>query len=85
MPVRSVNLKMIVRRNDTTEAVRQRRVLWSTHCFVNEAPGSYQQILLEMRQAEVKQLSLAHSLTLVTHNVSEFARVPGLRTEDWEA
>jgi len=29
--------------------------------------------------------ALAHSLTLVTHNVSEFARVPGLAIEDWEA
>ena len=29
--------------------------------------------------------ALAHSLTLVTHNVSEFARVPGLSIEDWEA
>jgi tRNA(fMet)-specific endonuclease VapC len=29
--------------------------------------------------------ALAHSLTLVTHNTSEFARVPGLTVEDWEA
>lgn len=29
--------------------------------------------------------ALAHSLTLVTHNISEFARVPGLAIEDWEA
>ena len=28
--------------------------------------------------------ALAHSLTLVTHNLSEFARVPGLGIEDWE-
>ena len=28
--------------------------------------------------------ALAHDLTLVTHTVSEFARVPGLRVEDWE-
>lgn len=28
--------------------------------------------------------ALAHGLTLVTHNVGEFARVPGLRIEDWE-
>jgi tRNA(fMet)-specific endonuclease VapC len=26
----------------------------------------------------------AHSATLVTHNVREFARVPELRIEDWE-
>lgn len=29
--------------------------------------------------------ALAHGAILVTHNVSEFSRVPGLLTEDWEA
>ena len=29
--------------------------------------------------------AIAHSLTLVTHNMSEFGRVPGLAVEDWEA
>ena len=28
--------------------------------------------------------AVAHDLTLVTHNVSEFSRVIGLRIEDWE-
>lgn len=28
--------------------------------------------------------ALAHDLTLVTHNVREFSRVPGLRLVDWE-
>jgi tRNA(fMet)-specific endonuclease VapC len=28
--------------------------------------------------------ALAHNLTLVTHNVQEFSRVPGLLLEDWE-
>lgn len=27
----------------------------------------------------------AYDLTLVTHNVAEFCRVPGLRVQDWEA
>lgn len=27
----------------------------------------------------------ARSLTLITHNVSEFARVTGLDVEDWQA
>ncbi|HEX6441465.1 MAG TPA: type II toxin-antitoxin system VapC family toxin [Stellaceae bacterium] len=29
--------------------------------------------------------ALARNLTLVTHNTSEFRRVPGLGIEDWEA
>ena len=29
--------------------------------------------------------AVARDLTLVTHNVREFSRVPGLRFEDWEA
>jgi len=33
---------------------------------------------------EIAAIALAQSLTLVTHNVSEFARVPGLVWEDWE-
>ena len=28
--------------------------------------------------------ALAHDLVLVTHNTQEFARVPGLRLEDWQ-
>lgn len=32
----------------------------------------------------IAAVALAHGLTLVTHNVREFARVPDLRLEDWE-
>lgn len=33
----------------------------------------------------IAAIALANNLTLVTHNSEEFGRVPGLRTEDWEA
>jgi tRNA(fMet)-specific endonuclease VapC len=33
----------------------------------------------------IAAIALAHDLTLVTHNSSEFSRVPNLRTEDWES
>jgi tRNA(fMet)-specific endonuclease VapC len=29
-------------------------------------------------------IALSNNLTLITHNTAEFARVPGLRIEDWE-
>lgn len=32
----------------------------------------------------IAAVALAHSLTLVTHNIREFERVTGLRIEDWE-
>ncbi|MBC8873351.1 MAG: type II toxin-antitoxin system VapC family toxin [Planctomycetes bacterium] len=33
----------------------------------------------------IASIALVRSLTLVTHNVSEFSRVPGLQIEDWQA
>ncbi|MBF0145031.1 MAG: type II toxin-antitoxin system VapC family toxin [Magnetococcales bacterium] len=32
----------------------------------------------------IAAVALAHGVTLVTHNTREFARVPGLRIEDWQ-
>jgi tRNA(fMet)-specific endonuclease VapC len=29
--------------------------------------------------------ALARNMTLITHNIDEFGRVPGLQIEDWEA
>ena len=32
----------------------------------------------------IASIALAHGLTLVTHNTSEFSRIPGLKLEDWQ-
>ena len=34
---------------------------------------------------QIAAIALANGCTLVTHNTSEFARVPGLVIEDWQA
>ena len=33
---------------------------------------------------QIAAIALANNCTLVTHNLAEFRRVPGLRLEDWE-
>jgi len=33
---------------------------------------------------QIAGIALANNLILVTHNISEFSRIMGLRTEDWE-
>lgn len=33
----------------------------------------------------IAAIAVAHGVTLVTHNISEFSRVIGLRLEDWES
>jgi tRNA(fMet)-specific endonuclease VapC len=32
----------------------------------------------------IAAIAIANNLTLVTHNTSEFSRIPGLHVEDWE-
>jgi len=33
---------------------------------------------------QIASIALAHDLILVTHNISEFSRIDGLKYEDWE-
>jgi tRNA(fMet)-specific endonuclease VapC len=33
---------------------------------------------------QIAAIALAQGITLVTHNIAEFSRVPGLTIEDWE-
>jgi tRNA(fMet)-specific endonuclease VapC len=34
---------------------------------------------------QIAAIALAHGCTVVTHNTSEFSRIPGLTLEDWES
>ena len=34
--------------------------------------------------AQIAAIALVHHITLVTHNVREFGRIPNLKIEDWE-
>ena len=60
--------------------------------FDREAAEAYARIRFELertgrpigeRDLLIASIALARGLTVVTHNVSEFGRVPGLKTEDW--
>ena len=35
------------------------------------------------RDLQIASIAVARRLTVVTHNLSEFGRVPGLKVEDW--
>jgi tRNA(fMet)-specific endonuclease VapC len=60
--------------------------------FDHEAAEAYAHTRLDLervgrpigeRDLLIGSIGLARGLTVVTHNVSEFGRVPGLRIEDW--
>ena len=61
--------------------------------FDDSAAQQYGWIRAELQQAGqmigpndlmIASIARSHDLTLVTHNLSEFQRVLGLRLEDWE-
>ncbi len=41
--------------------------------------------LIGERDLQIAAITRAHNVMLITHNTREFARVPGLAFEDWEA
>lgn len=60
--------------------------------FDHEAAEVYAEVRLALervgrpigeRDLLIASIGLARGLTIVTHNVSEFGRVPGLKVEDW--
>lgn len=66
----------------------------TSHDFDDLAVEHYQRIRVAIEASGapigamdylIASIALAHDLILVTHNTREFARVPELRVEDWEA
>ena len=60
--------------------------------FDREAADSYSRVRFDLERAGqpigerdllIASIARSRDLTVVTHNLREFARVPGLRTEDW--
>ena len=60
--------------------------------FDREAAETYARIRLGLERAGrpigerdllIASIALARRLTVVTHNLGEFTRIPGLKTEDW--
>lgn len=39
--------------------------------------------IISERDTQIASIAMANQLTLVTHNVKEFVRVPKLKVEDW--
>jgi len=61
--------------------------------FDDEAANAYANIRADLTakgtiigpyDLQIAAIAIANNLTLVTHNVSEFSRVAGVRIEDWE-
>jgi tRNA(fMet)-specific endonuclease VapC len=60
--------------------------------FDREAAHAYAELRFELerigrpigeRDLQIASIAAARDLTVVTHNTSEFSRVPGSRVEDW--
>ena len=43
-----------------------------------------QSVVIGPNDLKIAAIARAHDLTIVTSNVDEFARVPDLKTENWE-
>ena len=61
--------------------------------FDDDAADVYAEIRAQLERAGtpvgandllIASIARSNDLVLVTHNISEFERIPGLRVEDWE-
>jgi len=81
--------------NPETTLARQQRFLQPFYSYPLDDIAAAQAGLIRAHLAAIGRpigpydlliaaIALANELTLVTHNLSEFQRVPGLQLEDWE-
>jgi tRNA(fMet)-specific endonuclease VapC len=84
-------------KSQTPEATERKQALFlkpfASLSFDDMAAKTYGKIRAELEQVgmpigpldlQIAAIALAHQLTLVTHNIREFSRIPQLRLEDWE-
>ena len=81
------------RRDENLFLLQQFFAAFATLPFDERCEQSYGQLRAELAQKGnligpndllIGATALAHEVTLVTHNLREFRRLPGLRLEDWE-
>lgn len=76
--------------------IRQQQFLEPLHSypFDDESAANYAKIRSHLKtlgtpigpnDLMIASIAITNGLTLITHNISEFARVPGLSIEDWES
>lgn len=78
--------------NKRREKIRQISSLLDLYSFDEAAAGEYaiirsqlerEGIIISERDTQIASIAVANKLTVVTHNVKEFARVRRLEVEDW--
>jgi tRNA(fMet)-specific endonuclease VapC len=84
-------------KSQTPEATRRKQDLFlspfASLSFDDFAANTYGRIRADLEQngipigpldMQIAAIALTHHLTLVTHNIREFSRIPHLQLEDWE-
>jgi tRNA(fMet)-specific endonuclease VapC len=84
-------------KSQTPEATRRKQDLFlrpfASLSFDDFAADTYGRIRADLEKngmpigpldLQIAAIALTHRLTLVTHNIREFSRVPHLQLEDWE-
>lgn len=85
---RAVNATSVIHGYDLMEQVAQTFAAFSILPFDVHAAHVFEQLLtqrlrINRMDLRIAAIALSRDLTLLTRNISDFGRVPDLRTEDW--